>query len=311
MNILVTGGAGFIGSNLVSDLVDKGFNVYVIDNLSTGDIENIRELIESNKIEFYKGDIRDQELISKVVNSCDVVIHCAAIVSVQYSIENPVETNSVNIDGTVNLLNTAVNSKVKNFIFISSCSVYGNPLYLPIDESHPLNPISPYAISKLSAEKYVSLYSRLYDLNSVILRLFNVYGPRQGVNPYSGVIVKFINRVKLRKPPIIFGDGLQTRDFIYVMDVAKAIELSIEFRGKGEIFNIGSGKEITIKELAEMIMDLFNVKYEPIFAEPRPGDIKRSVANIHKAVRHLNFWPEIELKEGLAKTIQYYIKTVK
>lgn len=307
MNILITGGAGFIGSNLCEYMVKKGYNVYVLDNLSTGKIDNLSRLIESSKIKFYNGDIRDKKLVDNVMANIESIIHLAAIVSVPYSLDNPVETNDVNVGGTITLIKSALKHRVKSFIYISSCAVYGDPLYTPIDENHPTNPISPYAVSKLSGEEYVKLYTRLYNLRSVILRLFNVYGPKQSINPYSGVIVKFIQRLKDGKPPIIYGDGEQTRDFIYVLDVANAIELSLDYKGSSDVFNIGFGKEVTINKLANILMDIFNFKSKPIYEPKRPGDIIRSVADISKATKYLGFQPKTGLRDGLLNTLSYYV----
>jgi len=309
VNILVTGGAGFIGSHLVDHLVSKKHNLIVLDNLSTGELSNIKQHIESGRIVFIEGDIRNSRAISRATRSVDAIIHLAALISVEESKLEPILYHQVNVTGTLKLLKAAVKSKVKHFIFTSSAAVYGNPVKLPINENHPLNPISIYGATKIAAEQYIKTYSNLHGLKTTILRIFNAYGPRQKYNPYAGVITIFINNALNNKPLIIYGDGNQTRDFIYVKDVAKAIELAIESQTQG-IFNIATGKPTTINQLASTIRELVNPKIEILHDKPRPGDIYHSYADVSKAEKELGFKAKIELREGLIETIEYMRKQI-
>ena len=217
---LVTGGAGFIGSHLVDRLVKNGYAVRVIDDLSTGKLANIKAHLQNGEVDFVKGDIRDTELTRKTLQDINVVFHLAAITSVPFSVQNPTLTTDINAQGTLNLLATSVKEGVGKFVFVSSCAVYGEPKYLPVDEKHPIQPISPYAESKFTAENACQNYHKKQQLQTIIFRLFNVYGPRQGKNEYSGVITRFFENCKQNLPLTIYGDGSQTRDFIHVYDVA-------------------------------------------------------------------------------------------
>jgi UDP-glucose 4-epimerase len=298
--VLVTGGAGFIGSHLVDRLVTRGYEIYVLDDLSTGKLDNLAGHLNRGKVHFVKGDIRDAELVEKLVGEVDYIVHSAALISVPFSIEKPVVTTEVNFNGTLNLLKASVNSGVERFVFVSSCAVYGEARYLPIDEGHPLSPLSPYAASKLATEYYCRAFHNAYGLKTVILRLFNVYGPRQAFNQYSGVITQFRQRIRKKLPPIIFGDGTQTRDFIHVSDVTEAISKALEApRAEGEIFNIGSGTATEIVELAKLMLSLAGLDLSIEYDAPRPGDIKNSYADITKAEKLLNFKPKVSLSTGL------------
>ena len=299
--ILVTGGAGFIGSHLIAKLAHRSYKIRILDNLSTGKLSNIDPAILNNKsVDFIEGDIRDSELVSKCMDKVDIVVHLAAQISVPYSIQNPKFNDEVNIGGTMNLLKSSVENKIKKFVFISSCAVYGDTVYLPIDEKHPINPISPYATSKLVAEKECLNLNSTHLLKSVVLRFFNVYGPKQGLNDYSGVITKFMDRIRRKLPLTIYGDGSQTRDFVYVQDIVNAIILSVERKDvDGEIFNIGTGKAVTIEELAKTMLLLTGKELEIVKAPIREGDIKRSYANIFKANKFLGYNPQFSLNEGL------------
>jgi UDP-glucose 4-epimerase len=298
--VLVTGGAGFIGSHLVDRLVTRGYEIYVLDNLSTGKLDNLAGHLNNEKVHFVKGDIRNAELVEKLVGEVDYIVHSAALISVPFSIEKPMVTTEVNFNGTLNLLKASVNSNIERFIFISSCAVYGEARYLPIDEGHPPSPLSPYAASKLAAENYCTAFHNTYCLKTVILRLFNVYGPRQDFNQYSGVITQFRQRIRKKLPPVIFGDGTQTRDFIHVSDVTEAISKALEApRVDGETFNIGSGTAIKIAELAKLMLRLASLDLSIEYDAPRPGDIKNSYADIAKAGKLLNFKPKISLSAGL------------
>ena len=298
--ILVTGGAGFIGSHLVAKLAEQGNYVRVLDNLSTGKLSNIDALLKDGLVDFVKGDIRDLSAVKAAVSGVDVVFHLAAQISVPLSILNPKLNHEVNAVGTSNLLNASKCDGVGRFVFVSSCAVYGEPVYLPIDEAHPTNPISPYAESKLISEQECLRRSREHEIESVVVRFFNVYGPKQGLNDYSGVIVKFIEKINQELPLTIFGDGQQTRDFVFVQDIADALLLASQNDDvNGKIFNIGTGKATTIKSLAETLLQLTNSKVKLQFVPERSGDIKHSYANISKASELLGYKPEFSLTEGL------------
>jgi len=302
LKILVTGCAGFIGYHLCRRLLSEGYEVHCIDNLCRGIKERVNELI-SMGLKFYKIDVRDYTSILKLPNF-DAIIHLAALINVEESFREPILYNEVNVNGTLNLIMTAIKWRVSSFIYASSAAVYGNPKYLPIDENHPTNPLSPYGASKLASEYYIKSILGHYNIRYVILRLFNVYGPGQVANEYASVIVKFIDRVSRGLPPIIYGDGHQTRDFIYIDDVVSAIISSLRTNVQG-VFNIASGKAIKIKDLAEMILDLYGKRYLGIiYTKPRPGDIKYSVANIDKAIKNLKWSPKTSLRNGLKNCIK-------
>jgi UDP-glucose 4-epimerase len=303
--VLVTGGAGFIGSHVVDRLVNEGYTVRIIDNLYTGKLDNIQSPLKSGKVEFVKGDIRDRSFVEKSLDGVSKVVHLAALVSVPFSVNNPDFTFDVNLLGTLNMLRASIKHKAQRFIFISSCSVCGNPESLPVTEQTKTNPISPYAESKLIAERYCLGFSERHLLDSAVLRFFNVYGPRQGLNDYSGVITIFINQTKKNLPLIIYGDGTQTRDFVNVIDIAQAVTATLKSdKVNGEIFNIGSGKVTTIKELAETIIELTGTKSKISYQLPRAGDIKDSYADISKAKKYLHYEPKVYLREGLQTMIE-------
>lgn len=306
--ILVTGGAGFIGSHIVDRLLKEGYEVTVIDNLSTGRMENIVHNQNKKSFHFVNGDIQNETLTKKVTEDIDAVFHEAALISVPRSLEDPLLTNRVNVLGTLNLLEACRNSDVKKFIYASSCAVYGQTRTLPQHEKLTPQPISLYAASKLAAENYVKVYHEVYGLNTTCLRYFNVYGPRQTYGPYSGVITIFIKRLLENKPPIIYGDGNQTRDFIYVEDVVEANMLAFHKKNAmGEVFNIATGKQTTINQLAAMLRKIMNkTDLKPIYTDPRPGDIKHSYADITKAKKLLHYNPKTSLLDGLTKLIKWY-----
>jgi|YelNatPaOPRAMG01_1025707.scaffolds.fasta_scaffold57809_3 UDP-glucose 4-epimerase len=299
--ILVTGGAGFIGSHVVKMLLERGHEVTVLDNLTTGKMERLLDVID--KITFVKGDILDENLIKKIIKGFDAVVHLAALISVDESFEKPYLYYLVNSIGTQKLLQRSVEASVDKFVFTSSCAVYGDPIALPIKESHPTNPLSPYAKSKLYAEKYCKLCAEANNIKIITFRLFNVYGPSQDLNPYAGVIAQFAKRIRNGNPPIIYGSGDQTRDFIFVEDVARYITIALETTARG-VFNIGSGSSTSIKQLAELILEIMERNdLPPVFAPRRHGDITHSVADISLAIRTFSFKPEIGLKEGLKRTL--------
>jgi nucleoside-diphosphate-sugar epimerase len=308
--ILVTGGAGFIGSNLVDRLLEDGFKVKVIDDLSTGDKQNLAHLENNESFEFIEGNIQDFDLIKKTVKGVDAVFHEAALVSVTRSVEDPLLSNEINVKGSLNLLKSCVNANVKRFVYASSCAVYGDAKVLPIPEDLSAKPLSPYAVDKLATENYAKVFYEVYGLETVGLRYFNVYGPRQKYGPYSGVISIFIKRFLENKPPTIYGDGEQTRDFVNVKDVVEANMLTLSKRDiAGEVFNISSGKAFTINKIVKIIQKITNKEsIDPVYAEPRLGDIKHSYAKITKAQRNLQFEPKVQLEKGLEQLIKWYSK---
>ena len=305
MKVLVTGGAGFIGSHVVDRLVKDGYAVRVIDDLSTGRLDNIKGHLSSGRVDFVKGDIRDASLVRKRLDGVSMVVHLAALTSVPFSVENPDLTFDVNLLGTLNLLRSSIEARVDRFVFVSSCAVCGDPEFLPVNEEAPTNPISPYAESKLVAERYCLGFNERQLLRSVVLRFFNVYGPRQGMNDYSGVITRFIDRTRHKLPLVIYGDGSQTRDFVNVHDVAEAVLASMKSsKVEGEVFNIGSGKPTTINELAKTVLELAGVDLKICYENSRAGDIKDSYADISKAKKFLGYEPKVSLKAGLQALLE-------
>jgi UDP-glucose 4-epimerase len=304
MKVLVTGGTGFIGSHLVDRLINDGCNVRVIDDLSTGKLDNIQSHLSAGRVDFVKGDIRDPSLVSKSVSGVDFVVHLAAVTSVPFSVLNPDLTFDVNVGGTVNLIRACAQEDVGRFLFVSSCAVFGDQKLLPVSENHQPFPISPYAESKLIAEHYCLGFHHRRLLRSVVLRFFNVYGPRQGMNDYSGVITRFIDCVRRKEPLVIYGDGSQTRDFVNVRDVVEAVYACLKSSfAEGEVFNIGSGKATSVGELARLVLDLAGVNLEVRYEKPRAGDIKNSRADVSKAKRLLGFEPRVPLRDGLRELL--------
>lgn len=297
--IVVTGGAGFIGSHIAEELSEDN-DVIVIDNLYAGKIENIPP-----NVKFIQADIRDYKSIAELISQADYVFHEAALVSVVESVERPLLTEEINVLGTLNILKALSDGHGK-LVFASSAAVYGDNQNLPLKESEKPKPLSPYGITKVSAEYYCKVFYELYGVPTVSLRYFNVFGERQGYNQYAGVISIFINRALKGEPLIIYGDGRQTRDFIYVKDVVKANILAAESsRANGKVFNVARGERTTIVELALKIIDATNSPSSIIFDKPRPGDIKHSQADISE-IRKLGFKPEYSLEEGLLKTVKWY-----
>ena len=303
--IVVTGGAGFIGSNL-SRALCKDNDAIAIDDLSTGHTNNIQDLIDNKRISFIKGSIADLNLLQKTFKNVDYVFHQAAISSVPRSVKDPVRSNLVNVNGTLNVLIAAKENCVKKVVYASSSSVYGDTPTLPKKEDMIPDPLSPYGVSKLTGEYYCQVFTGVYGLPTVSLRCFNVYGPYQDPNgEYAAVIPKFINLVLNNKPPVIFGDGLQTRDFTYIQDVVNANILAMESKAIG-VFNASSGKQITINQLAKIITEKIGEDYQPVYNDPRPGDILHSYADITKAKKEIGYTPSFDIKNGLMATIKWF-----
>jgi len=315
--VAVTGGAGFIGSHLAEELLKRRYKVIILDDLSTGKLENIRLLTKGegtrniqdkpgeesrNSVEFVHGSITDLPLLRNVFQGIDYVFHQAAVPSVPRSIENPQATHEANITGTLNVLLAAKDNGVKKVIYASSSSVYGDTPTLPKKEDMSTNPQSPYAVTKLAGEYYCRVFHQVYGLPTVCLRYFNVYGPRQDPNSqYAAVIPGFIRKVLDNRPPIIFGDGEQTRDFTYIKDVVDTNILAAESDATG-VYNIARGERVSINRLAELVIKLVGNSVEPVHREPRPGDIRHSLADISKA-RQFGYNPRYNLEEGLRETI--------
>ncbi|MGD8283509.1 MAG: SDR family oxidoreductase [Desulfobacterales bacterium] len=303
---LVTGGAGFIGSHLVDALLAGDCQVAVLDNLSSGKLSNLNHV--QDKIRFYKNDIKEPGALEDAAKGCDVIFHLAAVVSVQQTIDHPLESTMVNDIGTLNVLEAARKANVKRVVLASSCAVYGDDPRLPKEESMIPKPCSPYAVHKLSAEHYARIYDELHGLETVSLRFFNVFGPRQDPSsPYSGVISIFMNKAVSNQIPVIYGDGNQSRDFVYVKDVVKANLLAAERDNiGGKIFNVGTGSFVRINRLWELISSLNGQPSEPRHGPARPGDILHSVANIESAKALLKFRTEVTLEAGLERTLNWY-----
>lgn len=302
--IIITGGAGFIGSNLAHRLCENN-EVIIIDNLSTGNYENIRKLDKTGKIKFLKETITNLNFLEKTFKDIDYILHQAAIPSVPRSVKDPISSNNANINGTLNVLYAAKENNIKKVICASSSSAYGNTPTLPKIETMIPQPLSPYAVSKVSCEYYCKAFKEVYDLSTASLRYFNVYGPRQNPNSqYAAVIPKFIKKINNNSKPIIYGDGTQTRDFTFVEDVISANILLAESKQTG-VFNIGSGRNISINGLAELIMKLCDKKTGVEYTDPALGDVKDSLADITKANKELGYTPKYNLKRGLEETINW------
>ncbi len=303
--VLVTGGAGFIGSHIVDSLLSGGYQVGVLDNLATGDLANLQH--HQGSFELHRTDLRDWEAVRSSVRGYDAIMHQGALVSVTRSVEDPLATNGTNVTGTVNVLRAAVDSGVRKVVYASSSSVYGETDVLPKREDLPTRPVSPYAVSKLAGECYCVAFAKVYGLKTVSLRYFNVYGPRQKPGPYSGVIPGFIKAVQGGQPPIIFGDGNQSRDFTFVDDVVQANLLGLTTDlAAGEVMNIGAGNPHTVNELAKMVLAILDRKdLSPVHEEGRSGDVRASYADIGKAARLLGYRPRVGLEDGLRRILAW------
>jgi UDP-glucose 4-epimerase len=305
---LVTGGAGFIGSHLVEALVDRGHAVRVADSLITGKRSNLDHVLSA---EFHEGDLADLDFAHRVARGCDYVLHQAAIPSVPRSVNDPVTSNRANVDATLNVLVAARDAGVKRVVFAGSSSAYGNTATLPKSEDMPANPLSPYALQKVVGEQYLQMFTRLYGLETVSIRYFNVFGPRQDPSsPYSGVISVFATALLENRSPRIYGDGGQTRDFTYVANVVDGVLRACEAQGaSGEIINVATGGRISLNELFSVMKKIVGATVDPIYAELRQGDVRDSQADIRKAKRILGYEPTVSFEEGLKRTIEWYRTT--
>lgn len=307
MRVLITGGAGFIGSHLARACLSLGHDVRVVDNLSSGKLDNLDGVLGS--IDFVEADIRDAPRMVTVASGRDVVFHEAALVSVPYSVEHPQETHDVNLQGTLNVLQAARAAGVRRVVLASSAAIYGDDPELPKIETMRPAPVAPYGVEKLASEHYLSVYAKLYGLETVSLRYFNVFGPRQDPSsPYSGVISVFVDRALRGQSPTIFGDGLACRDFVFVDDVVRANLAAATLPGvpgvSGQAFNIACGRRTTLNELCATLGRILGQDVTPRYAEPRAGDIVASVASIDKARHLLRYEPKVSVEDGLRRLIE-------
>ncbi|MCJ7579118.1 MAG: SDR family oxidoreductase [Candidatus Aminicenantes bacterium] len=303
---LVTGGAGFIGSHITEELIKRGEEVRVLDNFLTGKKENLAPFLAD--IDLIEGDIRDYTHCQKSVKGIDYVLHQAALPSVPRSVSDPIFSNEINITGTLNMLTAAKEEGNKSFVFASSSSVYGDDQRLPKKEGNEGNPLSPYALGKLTGEHYCRIFSKLYGFNTVSLRYFNIFGPRQDpFSQYAAAIPNFVTKILENENPIIYGDGEQSRDFTFVSNVVEANLLASQAQNvSGEAFNIACGARITVNDLISEIKTILGKEIPSNFSDPRQGDVRHSHADISKAQENLNYQPLIPFSEGLKKTVSWY-----
>ena len=306
MRYVVTGGAGFIGSNTVDELVRRGETVIVLDDLSSGKEDNLAEV--RSKISFIKGSITDLEAVRKAMQSADYVIHLAARTSVPRSVKDPIDTNKINVEGTLNVLVAARDAKVKRVVFAASSSAYGETPTLPKVETMQPEPISPYGVAKYAGELYAQMFGRVYGLENVSLRYFNIFGPRQDPDsPYSGVLAKFCTAFLEKTQPLVFGDGEQSRDFTFVENAVAANLLACEApNASGKVFNIGTGTRVTLNQTLALLTNLTGNELETKYEPPRDGDIRDSQADITQARDILNYEPLVTFEEGLRRTVEWY-----
>jgi UDP-glucose 4-epimerase len=306
-DVLVTGGAGFIGSHLVEALVARGQSVRVLDNLATGSIENLSPLL--GRIELVEGDLRDAAACKEACSGIQTVFHLGALGSVPRSVDDPLTSNAVNVQGTLNVLQAARHAGVRRVVFSSSSSVYGDTPMLPKHEGMRPNPQSPYAVTKLAGEEYCRAFYRTYGLETVALRYFNVFGPRQSpISQYAAVIPRFVSALMEGRPPVIFGDGGQSRDFTYVSNVVDGNLLAAEAQGVGgEVFNVACGGQIRVIDMLDQIRELVGGAMEVEVREPRAGDVRHSRADITAAADRLGYSPRVPFSEGIARTTEWYL----
>lgn len=307
--ILITGVAGFIGSSLARQLcsADAGHEVVGVDDLSTGNMENISGVAN---LDFVQGNIQEQAVMEQLCRGVDTIFHEAAVASVPRSVLDPLTSHRANIDGTLTVLLAAKEAGVRRILYAASSSAYGDSATLPKEESMPTAPISPYAVQKLAAEHYMQCFHRVYGMETVCLRYFNVFGPHQAADsPYSGVLAKFITAMLEGQRPTIFGDGSQSRDFTYIDDVVEAnmlAALAPPERVAGKVYNVAGAQQHSLLETYRLIAELTGFKQEPSFGPPRTGDVQHSLADISRAQRDLGYWPDVEFLEGLRRTVAWY-----
>jgi nucleoside-diphosphate-sugar epimerase len=308
-SVLVTGGAGFLGSHLVPQLLKEGRSVTVFDNLSAGKLKNLEGVLDHPKFIFHRGDIRDKTIPKEVFDGVDSIIHLAALIDISASVVDPIQNHEVNVDGTFNMLHLAVKHNVKRFVFASSTAVYGDAKTLPLQENIALRPISPYAASKVAGEAYCSAFASCFGLETIALRFFNIYGLRSGNSPYSGVITKFLQRLIKGEALTIDGDGEQNRDFIYVSDVVKAVILALDHGGlKGEVFNVCTGVPTSINQLASTLKTVTGKSLKVKYGPARLGDIRSNYGNPAKAKENLGFRASVDLTKGLQMLFEEFKK---
>jgi dTDP-glucose 4,6-dehydratase len=306
--ILITGGAGFIGSHLAEDLVENGYSVKIIDDFSTGNVNNILGLFNYKNFKMIRGSITNKELVAKATSDVDAIFHLAAQIHVDRSIIEPRHTFEVNTLGTLNILDAALENNIEPVVYASTSEVYGSAKHVPMDEDHPLNPASPYAASKAAADRLCFSYYNTYKLPVVIVRCFNTYGPRQKGSGYAAAIPKFMRKALAGLPPVIYGDGKQTRDYMFVKDAVKAYKLVLKSYESvlGKAINFGTGKEVSILELAKTILELCGNNSAPVHVAPRAGEVTRLCADITLAEKTLGFTPAYSIKKGLQEFLKWY-----
>jgi UDP-glucose 4-epimerase len=303
--VLVTGGAGFLGSHLVPRLLERGHSVTVLDNLSAGKLENLDGVLDHPKLVFQRGDILDKTLPNEVFDGVESIIHLAALIDISASVVNPCQNHEVNVDGTFNMLHAAIKHNVKKFVFASSTSIYGDVKTLPVQENSAPRPISPYAASKVAGEAYCSAFANCFGLETIVLRFFNIYGLRSENSPYSGVITKFLRRILNGDILTIDGDGEQTRDLIHISDIVKAVVLALEQEGlKGEVFNVCTGVPTSINQLMNALSEATGKKLLFKYGPPRQGDIRNSYGDPSRAAEKLGFKSSVSLVQGLTMLLK-------
>jgi UDP-glucose 4-epimerase len=305
MHYIVTGGAGFIGSHLAEELAGR-HEVTILDNLSTGKRENVRSFVEQENVSFLEGSVTDRVLLEEIFDGADGIFHQAAQIYVQQSIEDPAQTHEINVTGTLNVLLAARACNIRKVVCASSAAIYGDHPALPKSEEMMPDPLTPYAASKLAGENYGKVFSGLYSLQTVFLRYFNVFGPRQDPeSQYAAVIPKFITRLLAGNSPVIYGDGLQSRDFIFVGDVVRANIMAMDSDAVG-VYNIARGERISLNELVSLMSSYFGKQIDPVYADSLPGDVRHSVADISKAAGAFDFNPEYQMMDALKETIEWF-----
>jgi nucleoside-diphosphate-sugar epimerase len=307
--VLVTGGAGFIGSNLTAALLNQGHSVRVLDNFSSGKRENLSFGEGFSTLEVIEGDITQYQSCQSVMKTVECVFHQAALPSVPQSVEDPLTSNRVNVEGTLNVLLAARDAGVKRVVYASSCAIYGDDPTLPKKEDMAPHPLSPYALQKYVGERYCLLFSSLYRVETVSLRYFNVFGPKQDPNSfYAAAIPRFIDALLDGRPPVVFADGEQSRDFVFIDDVVQANLLAMSAHHlHGDVVNVAHGRNLSINELLAIMKDLLGSKVLPDYEEPRTGDVRHSLGDIQRGKQLLNYAPRVEMREGLAKTVAYFM----